>query len=117
MNINPQSLMDGMSEKNRMLSMKNSELAELSEKKAAAECDYNMAYAKEIINLKLENEKITLIPPLAKGDKAVAELKYKADIAEGVYRACMEKIKDLRTQIDSYRSLLSFLKVEMHRAE
>lgn len=115
--MNPQQLMDGMKEKNRMLSMKNDELAELSENKAATERDYLIAYSKEIMNLKLEDEKITLIPSLAKGDKVVAELKYKSDIAEGVYRACMEKIKDLRTSIDTYRSLLSFLKVELHRAE
>lgn len=115
--MNPQSLMDGMKEKNRMLSMKNEELAELSEKKAAAERDFNIAYAKEVMKLKLKDEKITLIPSLAKGDKVVAELKYKADIAEGVYRACMEKIKDLRTQIDSYRSLLAYLKAELLRTE
>ena len=109
--------MDGMAEKNRVLSIKNEELAELSEKKAAAERDYLVMYAKRVMDYKLEGEKITLIPFLAKGDKVVAELKYKADIAEGVYRACIEKIKDLRTQIDSYRSLLSFLKAELHRTE
>lgn len=115
--MNPQQLMDGMSEKNRMLSMKNEELAELSENKAATERDYLIAYAKKIMDFKMEDEKITLIPSLAKGDKVVAGLKFEADIAEGVYRACMEKIKDLRTSIDTYRSLLSFLKVELHRAE
>ena len=111
--MNPQQIMDGMKEKNRMLSMKNDELAELSEKKAAAERDYKMAYAKEIINLKLGKESITLIPSIAKGDKMVAEMCYKADIAEGVYNACREKIKDLRVQIDSYRSLLTWMRAEL----
>jgi len=115
--MNPQNIMDGMKEKNRMLSSKNDELTELSEKKAAAERNYKIAYAKEVVNLKIEKESVTLIPAIAKGDAAVAELCYQADIADGVYRACVEKIKDLRTQIDSYRSLLAWLKAEMLRTE
>lgn len=114
--LTPNQIMTGMAEKNRQLSMKNTELGELSEKKAAAERDYNIAFAKEIMNLKLEDEKVTLIQNLAKGDKTVAELKYKADIADGVYRACTEKIRDIRTSIDTYRSILSFLKEELQRS-
>ena len=114
--LTPNQIMTGMAEKNRQLSMKNTELGELSEKKAAAERDYNIAFAKEIMNLKLEDEKVTLIQNLAKGDKTVAELKCKADIADGVYRACTEKIRDIRTSIDTYRSILSFLKEELQRS-
>lgn len=114
--LTPNQIMTGMAEKNRQLSMKNTELGELSEKKAAAERDYNIAFAKEIMNLKLEDEKVTLIQNLAKGDKTVAELKYKADIADGVYRACTDKIRDIRTSIDTYRSILSFLKEELQRS-
>lgn len=113
MSITPQSVMDGMAKKNRLLSVKNDELAELTEKKAAAERDYNIAYAKEVMNLKLEGEKITLIPSIAKGNKMVAEFKYKADIADGVYVACREKIKDSRVQVDSYRSLLTWMRAEL----
>ena len=97
--------------------MKNVEHGNLSEERAAAERDYNIAYAKEITILKLGGEKITLIPPLAKGNKIVAELKYGADVADGVYRACIERIKDIRTQVDSYRTLLSWEKAELLRTE
>jgi len=111
--VNPQEIMNGMKEKNRMLSMKNDELAELSEKKAVADRDYKVAYAQKVAQLKINGESVTIIPSLAKGDKAVADLCYKADIAEGVFHACREKIKDLRVQIDSYRSLLTWLRAEL----
>ena len=65
----------------------------------------------------MNKESITLIPLLAKGSVLVSDSCYKADIAEGVYRACIEKIKDLREQIESYRSILSFLKTEMYNAK
>ena len=110
--MTPQQIMDGMAEKNRMLSMKNDELSELYIKYAEAEREYNVAYAVEITRLRIVGEPITISKDLAKGDKVVSGLFYKMRIAEGVLNACREKIKDLRLSIDTYRSLLSWLKAE-----
>jgi len=112
-----QGLIEGLKTKNRQLGEKNDDLKDLSEKKAQFDRDYKIAYAREVMNLKLEKESVTLIPSLAKGDKVVAELCYKADVADGVYRACQEKIKDIRTHIDTYRTLLSWEKAEFLRTE
>jgi len=112
-----QKILDDMTKKRQFLSVKNQELIELATKKAEAERDYKIAYARECMNLKLEKESITLIPNLAKGDAVVAELCYKADIADAVYRACGEKIKDIRLSIDVDRTELSFLKAELLRAD
>jgi len=112
--MNPQSYITGMMDKNRLLTAKNEELLKLSEKKAATERDYKVALAKEIIELKADYP-VTLIPKLA--ERNVAELKYKYDVADGVYRACLESIKDIRGAIDSYRSILAWAKAEMLRAE
>jgi len=109
-------LMNGLEAKNRQLTMKNDELYELHEKHAEAERDYNIGYAQELTKLRASGEPITLAKELAKGDKHIAELFFKMRIAEGVYYACREKIKDLRSSIDSYRSLLSYLKSEMERS-
>ena len=46
--MTPQQIMDGMAEKNRMLSMKNDELVKLYESYAEAEREYNIAYAKKL---------------------------------------------------------------------
>ena len=111
--MNPQSIMDGLQEKNRQLTMKNDELSELYITQAEAERQYNIAYAKKVIKLRMDGEPVTLTKELAKGDGVIADLFYKMRIAEGVLNACREKIKDIRSAIDTYRSLLSWLKAEL----
>ena len=108
--------MKGMSIKNLLLSAKNQELLELSETKAQAERAYNIAVATEVLRLKSEGYPATLIGTLVKGSATVAELKYKYDIADGVLRACQESLRDIRTAIDCYRSMLSWMKEELVRS-
>ena len=111
--MNPQKIMDVIADKNRQLTKKNEELRELHEKHADAKRDYLTALAQKITALKIDGHSVTLIKDLAKGNKGVAELGYKVDVAYGVRDACKEKIADLRTGIDSSRSILSWLKAEM----
>ena len=113
--MTPQQLMDGMAQKNRELTTKNDELKDLYDAHADAERTYNIAYAQKVISLRMDGEPITLAKDLAKGDKVIADLFYKMRIAEGVLNVCRERIKDLRSSIDTYRSVLSFLKAEMER--
>ncbi len=114
--MTPQQIMDGMASKNRDLTSKNDELIGLTESAAQKKRDYLIALTSETTTLKIAGEKITLIPALAKGDKIVAELGYKWDVAEGILLACRERIKDLRTQVDTYRSLLTWLRSEKELA-
>lgn len=116
MNITPDDLIKGIQSKNRELSMKNTELQQYSELAAESKRDYRIQRAKKILELKEKGYPATLIRELCQGDKVVAELKFKFDVAEGVYKACKESINDTRTAIDSYRSLLAWLKTEMHNA-
>lgn len=112
--MNPQELMDGLSAKNRQLTMKNAEYLELSKKYAAAKRDYQIARAQRTLNYKMEGMAATLIPTLVAGD--IAKIGYEMDIAEGIYKACYEAIKDIRSAIDSYRSLLTWQREELHRS-
>ena len=48
---NPQEIINGMSRKNLLLQSKNEELLILSEKKAQAERNYNVAFAKEMLQI------------------------------------------------------------------
>ena len=111
--LSPGELMRGMSEKNRLLSQKNEEYIVLVKKRAEAERRYNIAVATETFTLKNDGQSITIIDKLVKGAKAVSDYKYEYDVAQGVERACLESIKDIRTNIDSYRSLLTWLRAEM----
>lgn len=111
--MNPSQLMEGLAEKNRELTTKNDELLRLYKDYAEAERQYNIGYAEKITRLRMDGEPITIAKDISKGDKVVSDLFYKMRIAEGVLNACRERIKDLRSSIDTYRSLLSWLKAEM----
>ncbi|OEU68437.1 MAG: hypothetical protein BBJ57_02410 [Desulfobacterales bacterium PC51MH44] len=113
MKMTPGEIMAGLSEKNRMLSAKNDEYIELIEKRAQAERLYNIAVAEKTIALKLDGNPATLIDKLVKGDKTVSKLKYEFDVCQGVEKACLNVIHNLRSAIDTYRSLLSWLKAEL----
>ena len=111
--MTPQEIMDGLQAKNRLLTQKNEEYLKLVKKRAEAERRYNVMVATETFTLKNDGQSITLIDKLVKGSKLVSEYKYDYDVAQGVERACLESIKDIREAIGSYRSLLTWLRAEM----
>ncbi len=111
--MTPQEIMTGMQQKNRLLTAKNDEYRKLYEKYAAAKQEYLMGYAIKITTLKIDGTPVTTIKELAKGDKNVAKLGYDMDIAEGVLKACRESMADIRAALDSYRSLLTWLRAEL----
>jgi len=113
--ITPKQIMDGMADKNRMLTQKNDEYIDLSEKRAQAERAYSVAVSKETLRQKADGQSITIIDKVVKG--SVADLKYDLDVAEGVLKACLNSIKALTIAIDTYRSLLAWQKAEMLRTE
>jgi len=115
--VTPQNIIDGLSQKNRLLTQKNDEYVALVETRAQAERAYNISVATKTVELKAEGCSVTLIDKMVKGDRVVAELKYKLDVSEGVCKACLLAIKALTSQIDTYRSLLSWNKAELLRTE
>uniref|UniRef100_A0A6M3K958 Uncharacterized protein n=1 Tax=viral metagenome TaxID=1070528 RepID=A0A6M3K958_9ZZZZ len=115
--MTPQQVIEGMAEKNRMLTQKNEEYVELVEKRAQAERAYSIAVAKITMEEKATGQSITLIDKIVRGNKTVADLKYDLDVAEGVMKACQQSIKSLTIAVDTYRSLLAWQKAELLRAE
>ena len=63
----------------------------------------------------LEGHPVTLIKDLAHGDRTIADLRIKMIVAEGVLKACKESMKNAAGAIDTYRSMLTWLREEMHR--
>lgn len=108
---NPAQLIQVIEAKCRLLSQKNDEYPELVEVSAQAERDYKTALTKIILELKLDGHPVTLILKIADGK--VADLKFKWDVAAAIVKANIESCKSIITQIDSARSILSFLKQEM----
>ena len=100
-------------DKNRMLYAKITEQPELIEKYGQAEHDYRVALAVKMLELRTSGEKVTLIPDIAKGDKIIADLKLKRDIAYGVSDACREAIRAIQNSMSSIQTLISSRREEM----
>ena len=111
--MTPAQIMQGLQEKNRMLTQKNGEYLDLAERRASKERSYNMAVAEKTLRLQADGYSVTLMQSIVKGDPNVSKAKYELDIAQAVEKACLESIKDLRSAIDTYRSLLAWLKAEL----
>lgn len=114
--MNPSKYLKGLDQKNRELSVKNSEYQELNDKRAKAEYAYSIALARKMLELKAEGQPTTLIPKLVAGDKIVAQLKLEMDVADGVCRACRESMRNLHAMIMSYQSTLAWLRAEMGKS-
>jgi hypothetical protein len=107
-----QDLMRGMVAKQQQLTQKNDEYPILAEDKAQKERAYRMAKAKKIVELRANGEPVTIITDLVKGDSLVSQLRLEYVVAEGVLKACINSIKGILSAIDTYRSMLSFVKSE-----
>jgi hypothetical protein len=100
----------GIRQKNILLNSKNAEYTNLVEDRCRKKRDWKMACSKKI--LELSDDPVTIRKELVAGDREVSKLEMKFEIAFGIEKACLESMKDLRSQIDIYRSFLSYHKSE-----
>ena len=95
-----------------LLESKTKEFESFVSKKAQAEAEYKIELAKQIL-LKKSEHPATLLIKIVEGEKTVQRLRFKADVADGIMRACLESIRNIRMSIDAGRSILSQKKEEM----
>ena len=112
--MNPQQLMSGLIKKNKELSELNQELLKLATNKAEAEKKYRISRAEETLRLKNEGNPTTLIKDIVKGE--VAQEKLDFDLATEIYKIKIHKVWDIRGAIDTYRSLLTWERMEYKNA-
>ena len=92
------------------------EMNELATNEAEAERAYKVALAQRMLELKADGQSITLIPKLAEGDKLVADLKFKYNVASEVYRIHRAKINSYKTAVNKNQSELGIVKAEYQYA-
>lgn len=80
--------------------------------KAKTERDYRVREAQEILKLKADGFKVTIIQEVAKGNEEVADLRLKRDIAESAYYTALQAMENLRLEIEILRSKLTWLRAE-----
>ena len=76
-----------------------SQLKRYGKEFAQAQSNYYIELRSEILRLRDNGERVTIITTLAKGTPRVAELRMKRDVAEALYKACMEAINVYKTKI------------------
>jgi hypothetical protein len=111
--MNPQKLLERLEQCIAALSRGNTQLKQLALKKDDTENKYRIALRKEMLKLKLEGYKTTLISDLAKGEETVAKLRLERDIAKDSYYVCLNAMDNLKIEIDCIRSQLTWLRVEL----
>lgn len=82
------------------------EIYKLAKKRALTERTYRMQLSKEIMKLRAEGMPATLIPDLARGN--VSDLKYERDLAEGQYKAAIEAVEALKSQLSALQTVSKY---------
>ena len=88
--------------KNELRQAKN-KLPDLGVQYAEAERAYRMALHREIMRLKAEDYKVTIIGDVARG--AVADLKFERDKAKEIYRSAVKYVDVTETEISVLQSI------------
>lgn len=65
-----------------------------------------------MLRLRTEGYPVSLINDLSRGDEEVSELRLKRDISNSSFYSCKNSIDALKAEIEIYRSLLTWLRVE-----
>lgn len=66
---------------------------------AQAERDYKVRLSQEVLKLKDEGMKVTLINVYIYGVREIADLRFKRDVAEVTYKANQENINSIKLQL------------------
>lgn len=87
-----QDLLDEVNTRRRLLHQALELYKQRATELASAEREYKIASAKYITEQRLNGTPATLIRELAQGEPAIADLRYKRDVAQGLYDSCKEAI-------------------------
>ena len=108
-----QELFIEMEDKRMLLERALGELGKRGRTRAAAEQEYRVALAQEMLKKRDAGYPATLIGDLCRGEKHIAKLKFERDVADTMYAAALEAINAYKLGI---RVLSEQIDREWHRA-
>lgn len=94
--------MDLLNELERLRHQLNASISRLKDngvELAKAEREYKIELSKKVLQYRQEGTAVTLIDLIIYGDKSVAELRFKRDVADTVYKTNLEHINSTKLQI------------------
>jgi len=109
--VSAQDLLDGILSMNDDLGDKNAELRALMSQKISAQAEYDAALQLAITSLREGKYPLPLL--MSKAKSQVSAEQQKLDTAKVVIECLRDDMTLIKTQIDCYRSLLSWLKAEI----
>jgi multidrug resistance efflux pump len=92
-------LINQMLDKTNQMTSVITELKKRGRAMAQTESDYRSALAQKILILRAENYPVTIINDLSRGDREVAHLRLKRDIALTEYEVAKEMLQVLKLQV------------------
>lgn len=92
-------LLNDLEIKNKELETSIKSLRKTGTNYAEAEREYKILLRQEVLKLKEEGMKVTIIPLVIYGIPSIAEARYKRDVAETVYKANLEAIASIKLQM------------------
>ena len=94
-----QDLMLAMQTNINLLNAAQKEFSSRGRAWAAAERDYRVALAQKILLERDKGMPVSIISDICRGSAEIAELKFKRDCAEVVYKSALEAINNYKLQI------------------
>ena len=92
-------LINQMLDKTSQMSGVITELKKRGRVMAQTEADYRAALAQKILQLRAENFPVTIMNDVCRGDREIAQLRLKRDIAKTEYDVANEMLQVLKLQI------------------
>jgi capsule polysaccharide export protein KpsE/RkpR len=111
--LNPIELIEKLNQALLALQRGNTQLQTLGVKKADAERKYKISLRQELLKLRLEKHPVSIIQDLAKGNEEISKLRLERDLAENAYTTCQEAMRNIRLEIETLRSFLTYQRVEL----
>lgn len=110
--LTPGEIIDLLNKKVYELSRMNMQLDKWANEKDKAESMYQQELSKELLRLRSEKVPLVIIKEVAKGNMQISKLRYQREFAKSSYILCINKQKNLRSEIETLRSQLAWLRVE-----
>lgn len=112
--MTPIEIMEELDNCKRAMTEANTRLKTLGVNLAKTESTYRIAVAKKEITLrKIDKYPANLTHDIARGDEVVARLRLNRDIAKIDYEVCKEGLRNIRSEVEVLRSLLTWERVEL----
>lgn len=102
-----QDLLNELTKQRKTLDRAIAALVDRGKEKAEAERDYRVVLAKEILIQRDAGMPVTIISDVCRGNKEIAELKMKRDIAETMWETCLQKIYSCKINIGILEGMMA----------